>query len=100
MNKYQRLLNRASKEAETNHKITIKLKHREKWLKGGTPINHPIHIAFEKEFDNPNYRQIRKTLRNELKNTEDFKEFIRRMNKEIKEKYFLLFNEDMKYDKR
>lgn len=100
MNKYQRSLNKASKQTLINHKLAIKLKYKDKWLTNGTPMNHPIYIAFEAEFEEPNHRQIRKYIKGNYKTLIELKIYIQRMAQDNAVKYFILFNEDIKYDNR
>lgn len=94
------MLNRASKKALINHCLTIKLKYKDKWLVNGTPMNHPIYIAYEAEFSKPNYRQIRKDIRKNYVNLADLNNYKRKMAEDNAIKYFKLFNEDIKYHDR
>lgn len=100
MNKYQRLLNRTSKQAEANHRMSTKLKYKDKWLENGTSMNHPIYIAYEAEFIKPSYRQIRKTIKHVCKDIDDLKSYLGRTIKDNEDKYYMLFNEDIKYNSR
>ena len=100
MNKYQKILIRASKQALINHYLTIKLKYKDKWLKNGTPIDHPIYLAFEAEFSKTNYRQIRIDMKRNYRTLEELKNFKRIMVEDNALKYFTLYNEDIKYDDR
>lgn len=100
LNKYQRILNKASEQALANHRMTIKLKYKDKWLPDGTPMNNPVHIAFEAEFSKPSYRQIRKTIKNNYRNLDDLNTYIRRTIEDNATKYYMLFNEDIKYNNK
>ena len=100
MNKYQKLLNRTSNQALINHYLTIKLKYKDKWLVNGTPMNHPIYIAYEAEFSKPNYRQIRRDIRKKYRNLAGLNNYKRKMLEDNAIKYYKLFNEDIKYHNR
>ncbi len=100
MNKYRRILNRASNQAFINHRLTVKLKYEDKWLKNGTPIEHPIYIAYETEFTMKNFRRIRIDIRKKYKTIEELNNFKRVLADDNAIKYFSLFNEDIKYDNR
>jgi hypothetical protein len=100
LNKYQRILNKASNQALANHRITIKLKYKDKWLTNCTPMNHPIYIAYEAEFTKPSYRQIRITIKNNYRNIDELSIYIRKMIEDNAVKYYMLFNEDIKYNNR
>lgn len=80
--------------------MTTKLKYKDKWLKNGTPIDHPIHIAFETEFYKTNFRRIRIDIRKKYKTLEELKHLKRIMAEDNAIKYFTLFNEDIKYHDR
>ena len=100
MNKYRRVLNSASNQAFINHCLTVKLKYEDKWLINGTPIEHPIYIAYETEFTMTNFRRIRIDIRKKYKTIEELKNFKRALADDNAIKYFSLFNEDIKYDNR
>ncbi|WP_042274447.1 hypothetical protein [Faecalimicrobium dakarense] len=100
MNKYQKVLNSATKEVESYYKMSIKLKYKDKWLKGGTPINHPIHISYDEEFNKYSYTTIRSYLKlsyRDINKLKSIRDIIATNNKEI---YYILFNEDIKYNNR
>ena len=100
MNKYQKILNRASNEAFINHCLTVKLKYKDKWLKDGTPMEHPIYIAYDTEFSMTNFRRIRIDIRKNYKTIEELKNLKRVLAEDNAIKYFSLFNENIKYKGR
>lgn len=100
MNKYQKILNRASNQAFINHCLNVKLKYKDKWLKGGTPMEHPIYIAFDTEFSMTNFRRLRIDIRKNYMTMEELKNLKRILTEDNELKYFTLFNEDIKYHDR
>lgn len=96
MNKYQKILNRATQQKLDNDRLKVKKKYAKKWLEGGTPVTHPIHIAYEKEFNNiDSYLGIRKTLKSKHKNINDLKKLNRRLSKSNKKLYDEVFKENI-----
>lgn len=100
MNKYQKLLNSVTKQADANYRMSIKLKYKDKWLEDGTPINHPIYIAYENEFCKFSYNVIRKNLKRSYRDINALKSIRCKIIEDNKYKYFILFNEDIKYNNR
>lgn len=100
MNFYERLVNKVSNQEESNKCMVVKLKYEDKWLQGGTPCDHPIYIAYEEEFNSFSYNKIRKEVRKKYKNLDELKNRISELMKDNAEKYFKLFNEDIKYNNR
>jgi hypothetical protein len=99
LNKYRKILNRASNQAFANHCLTVKLKYKDKWLKNGTPMEHPIYIAYGTEFSMTDFRRIRIDIRKNYKTIEELKNLIRVLAEDNALKYFSLFNEEIKYDR-
>jgi hypothetical protein len=87
----------ASNQALINHCLTVKLKYKDKWLKNGTPMEHPIYIAYDHEFSLTNFRRIRIDIRKNNKTIEELKNFKKEMAEDNAIKYFSLFHEDIKY---
>ncbi len=100
MNKYQKKVNRVSNQAFVNHCLTVKLKYEDKWLKNGTPMEHPIYIAYDTEFSMTNFRRIRIYMRKNYKTIEELKNLKRVLAEDNAIKHFSLFNEDIKYHDR
>lgn len=100
MNKYQKILNAVTKEAEAYYKMSVKLKYRDKWLEGGTPMNHPIYISYDKEFHKFSYSNIRTYLKLYYKNITELRNIRDKVNLINKDLYLTLFNEDIKYNYR
>lgn len=64
MNKYQKHISKLSYHLMISKIIVVKRKYRDKWLIGGTPINHPLHLSFMDEFMiNSSYYNARKEVR-------------------------------------
>lgn len=78
--------------------MSIKLKYKDKWIKGGTPINHPIHKSYSYEFNKYSYNYIRSYLKSVYKDIDKLiiiRNIISLYNKDL---YYIIFNEDIKYN--
>ena len=86
-----------SNQAYINHCLTVKLKYKDKWLKYGTPMDHPIHIAYEAEFSKTSFRQIRINMRKNYRTLEELKDLKQNLIEDNSKKYYSIFIEDIRY---
>lgn len=93
MNAYQKVLNKATNQKMDNEYLKVKKKYSKKWLEGGTPVTHPIFIAYEKDLNKiGSYNSLRKILKSEYKNLNELKKLNKKLSKNNKKRSDELFS--------